>query len=72
MRGWHSPHAMLWGSGIRVIKTGKGPILLLLAAAGYGVSKILYHSEFAMPPAAIMQPLLAATAKLVDKGWEGQ
>lgn len=38
------------------------------AAAGYGVSKLLYHSEYSTPPATITQQLLATTATLVDKG----
>jgi hypothetical protein len=40
-----------------------------LAASGYGVSRLLYHAEFAgMPPAAALTRLRSATARLVDGG----
>jgi exonuclease III len=38
------------------------------AAAGYGVSKILYHAEVSEVPALIQDQLRAMTTKLVDKG----
>mmetsp|Transcript_17521 Transcript_17521/g.44123 ORF Transcript_17521/g.44123 Transcript_17521/m.44123 type:complete len:862 (-) Transcript_17521:77-2662(-) len=38
------------------------------AAAGYGISKMLYHAEFSPPPLPILQQLQSSTVKLVDKG----
>jgi hypothetical protein len=37
-------------------------------ASGYGVSKLLYHAEFAGLPEAVARRLASATAKLVDRG----
>lgn len=40
-----------------------------LASAAYGVSRLLYHSEFAgHPPTAIVAALERATSRLVDRG----
>jgi exonuclease III len=38
------------------------------AGAGYGISKMLYHAEFAVMPEAVLQQLSRITAKLVDRG----
>ena len=38
-----------------------------IAAAGYGVSRLLYHAEFSSPPATVMARLESMTAKLVDR-----
>ena len=39
------------------------------ASAAYGLSRLLYHAEFhGLPPPESLQPLHAATAKLVDRG----
>ena len=39
-----------------------------LAASGYGVSKLLYHAEFAAVPAGVLTRLSKAAALLVDRG----
>lgn len=39
-----------------------------LAAAGYGISTLLYHAEFAAMPDSVMQQLTRMTVKLVDRG----
>ena len=39
-----------------------------LAAAGYGISKLLYHAEFSEMPDAVMERLYKMAAKLVDRG----
>lgn len=38
------------------------------AAAGYGISKLLYHAEFAVMPEPVLQQLTRITAKLIDRG----
>lgn len=37
------------------------------AGAGYGISKLLYHAEFAVMPEVVLQQLRRITAKLVDR-----
>lgn len=66
---WHSKVAAVEEcysrvAGMRLSALGRG-----LASAGYGVSKLLYHAEYAGPPPPYMvKRLQRATAKLVDRG----
>ena len=75
--GWDvkKPAGVDWDARIKAVSNSYAKLARLpmsvfgraLGAAGYGISKLLYHAEFSQPPDSVLQQLSKITAKLVDR-----
>jgi hypothetical protein len=75
--GWdvRKPAGVDWEARLKAVsasyaKLARPPLSVFgraMGAAGYGISKMLYHAEFSQPPDSVLQQLSKITAKLVDR-----